>query len=213
MRPTTVIKALLTVIFWGASFVATKIALRDATPIVVVTLRFALGVIVLFAALRLRRQRLVVDRRDWPILIVLAFNGIWFHQMLQATGLAQGASATNTGWYVAIIPVFAVILAAIFLKESIGPIKIIGIVLASLGVLLVVSMNQTLKPCLLVTIRTLQRAGAPLIGLVLNRMDLRRRGYGSYYNNSSYYDYAYAEDLEALKDGAAAPRRRSRSRR
>jgi drug/metabolite transporter (DMT)-like permease len=142
MRPTTVIKALLTVIFWGASFVATKIALRDATPIVVVTLRFALGVIVLFAALRLRRQCIAVARRDWPILIVLAFNGIWFHQMLQATGLAQGASATNTGWYVAVIPVFAAILAALFLKESIGPIKIGGIVLATLGVLLVVSKGN-----------------------------------------------------------------------
>jgi drug/metabolite transporter (DMT)-like permease len=142
MRPTTVIKALLTVLFWGASFVATKIALRDVSPIVLVTLRFVLGVIVLFAALRLRRQRLAVDRRDGPILIVLAFNGIWFHQMLQATGLAQGASATNTGWYVAVIPVFTAILAALFLKESIGPLKIIGIVTATVGVLLVVSKGN-----------------------------------------------------------------------
>ena len=95
MRPTTIIKALLTVIFWGASFIATKVALRDVAPIVVVTVRFTFGVIVLFIALRLRRQRIVIDRRDWPILIVLGFNGIWLHQMLQSTGLAEGASATN----------------------------------------------------------------------------------------------------------------------
>ena len=142
MRPTTVIKALLTVIFWGASFIATKVALRDVAPIVVVTVRFTFGVIVLLVALRLRRQRIVIDRRDWPILIVLGFNGIWLHQMLQSTGLAEGASATNTGWYVAVIPVFAAILAAIFLKETIGPAKITGIVLATIGVLLVVSKGS-----------------------------------------------------------------------
>jgi drug/metabolite transporter (DMT)-like permease len=142
MRPVTAIKALLTVIFWGASFVATKVALRDVQPIVVITLRFAMGVIVLFAALRLRHLHIAIDRRDWPILIVLGFNGVWLHQMLQSTGLAQGASATNTSWYVAIIPIFTAVLAAIFLKETIGPIKIIGIALATFGVLLVVTKGD-----------------------------------------------------------------------
>ena len=142
MRPLSVIKALLAVIFWGASFIATKIALRDVQPIVVITLRFALGVVVLFIALRLRHLRVMIDRRDWRILIMLAFNGIWLHQMLQATGLAQGASATNTGWYVAITPIFTALLAAIFLRETIGPIKIAGIVVATLGVLLVVSKGD-----------------------------------------------------------------------
>jgi drug/metabolite transporter (DMT)-like permease len=142
MKISTIFKALLAVVVWGASFVATKIALRDVPPIVVVTLRFAIGVVVLWAALRARRLTIKIDRRDWPILIVLGFDGIWFHQMLQSTGLAQGASATNTGWYVALIPIFAALLAAFFLKETVGPIKIAGIVLATFGVLLVVSKGN-----------------------------------------------------------------------
>lgn len=50
------------------------------------------------------------------------------------------------------------------------------------GVLLVVSMAQTLRPQLDTTIRALRQAGAHLIGVVLNRMQTRRWGYG-------YYDY------------------------
>ena len=50
------------------------------------------------------------------------------------------------------------------------------------GVLLVVSIDQTLKPQLDTTIRALRQAGARLIGVVLNRMQTRRWGYG-------YYDY------------------------
>jgi drug/metabolite transporter (DMT)-like permease len=142
MRPTTILKALLTVLFWGASFVATKVALHDVQPIVVITLRFMIGVVILFAALRHRQLRLSIARRDWPILIWLGFNGIWLHQMLQSTGLATGASATNTGWYVAITPIFAALLAGLFLKEPIGPIKIVGIGLATIGVLVVVSKGN-----------------------------------------------------------------------
>ena len=138
----TVIKVLLTVSFWGASFVATKVALRDVMPIVVITLRFAVGVVILFAALYRRRQRILIASGDWPILLVLGFNGIWLHQLLQSTGLAEGASATNTGWYVATTPIFTAILASLVLKEKLGLVRVIGIGLATLGVLLVVSKGQ-----------------------------------------------------------------------
>ena len=60
-------------------------------------------------------------------------------------------------------------------------------------VLLVVSMDQTLKPQLDMAIRTLNQADAPLIGMVLNRMDVQGRRYGYYYY-SSYHDYASDED-------------------
>ena len=142
VRPILVVKVLLTVLFWGASFVATKVALRDVPPIVVITLRFGMGVAILFAALRLRKLHISIPRRDWPILLLLGLNGVWLHQLLQSTGLAEGASATNTSWYVAATPIFTALLAALFLKESIGPIKIVGIGLATVGVLLVVSKGD-----------------------------------------------------------------------
>jgi polysaccharide biosynthesis transport protein len=53
------------------------------------------------------------------------------------------------------------------------------------GLILVVSMDQTLRPHLEITMKTLSHSDAPLLGVVLNRMDYSRRGQGYYY----YYDY------------------------
>ena len=55
------------------------------------------------------------------------------------------------------------------------------------GLLLVVTINETLRERLRIAIRALALAGAPLIGVVINRLDMRRQGYG-------YYYYYYAED-------------------
>ena len=53
------------------------------------------------------------------------------------------------------------------------------------GVLLVVTINRTLKTYLHVALSTLSQVKAPIIGYVLNMVDSRRQGYGYYYN----YDY------------------------
>jgi drug/metabolite transporter (DMT)-like permease len=47
MNIKAILKALAAVTIWGASFVATKIALQSAVPTTVVWLRFAMGVVVL----------------------------------------------------------------------------------------------------------------------------------------------------------------------
>ncbi len=54
------------------------------------------------------------------------------------------------------------------------------------AVLLVVSMHQSLRPQLEITLQTLARAGAPLIGTVLNRVDIRSSDYCYYYSQDEY---------------------------
>src|SRR5260221_897028 len=44
------LEASFAAIVWGASFIATKIALKDISPITIVWLRFAMGIIVLGVA-------------------------------------------------------------------------------------------------------------------------------------------------------------------
>jgi drug/metabolite transporter (DMT)-like permease len=135
------LKALFSVIVWGASFVATKVALGYATPITVVWLRFAMGVVILGLAVTLRGQFAFPQGRDWGYFALLGFLGITFHQWLQSTGLVT-AQATTTGWIVASSPIFMAVLGLLVLKERLHWEQVLGILLATLGVLLVVTKGK-----------------------------------------------------------------------
>jgi drug/metabolite transporter (DMT)-like permease len=133
-----ILEALFAVIVWGASFIATKVALRDVSPITVVWLRFAMGVLILGVAVAARRQFALPQRNEWLYFALLGFLGITFHQWLQSTALTTSRAST-TAWIVATTPVFMALLGWMALREKLGWLQISGILLAALGVLLVVT--------------------------------------------------------------------------
>ncbi len=137
----TYAEALFAVIVWGASFIATKVALRDISPVTVVWLRFLMGVVILGIAVILRRQFALPDKKEWLYFALLGFLGITFHQWLQSNGL-QTSEAGTTAWIVATTPVFMALLGWLLLKERLGWIKTLGILLAFSGVLVVVSKGD-----------------------------------------------------------------------
>ena len=136
-----IFKALFSVTVWGASFVATKVAIQYAAPITVVWLRFAMGVIILGLVVKLRGQFALPQGKDWGYFALLGFLGITFHQWLQSTGLVT-AQATTTGWIVASTPIFMALLGLIILKENLNWKQVTGITLATIGVLLVVTKGD-----------------------------------------------------------------------
>ncbi len=141
MNIKAILKALFAVTVWGASFVATKIALQYAAPSTIVWIRFAMGVLILGLAARLGGQFSLPTGKDWGYFALLGFLGITFHQWLQSTGLLT-AQATTTAWIVATMPVFMAILGLLFLKERLSWYQWAGIFLAAFGVLLVVTKGH-----------------------------------------------------------------------
>jgi drug/metabolite transporter (DMT)-like permease len=129
------------VVMWGVSFVATKAALRDVSPVTLIFTRFALGVAVLFLILKLRREPLIPPRDTWPMLALMGFVGIFVHQMVQAHALTL-TTAVRTGWLIGLTPIWSAVLAAAFLGESFGPRKILGLFLGLIGALLVVTRGE-----------------------------------------------------------------------
>jgi len=138
-----IFEALLAVVVWGASFVATKVALRYASPDVVVWLRFAMGMVILGAAVLAGRKFALPEKRDWPYFALLGFLGITFHQWLQSTGLVT-TQATTTGWIVASIPVFMALLGWLVLKERLLWLQVAGILFSAFGVVLVITHGNLL---------------------------------------------------------------------
>jgi len=132
------IEVFFAVVVWGASFIATKVALAYASPITIVWLRFAMGVVILGVAVVLRRQFTLPNKNEWGYFALLGFLGITFHQWLQSNALVT-SEASTTAWIVATTPVFMALLGWLVLKEGLGWVTISGILLAFTGVLVVVS--------------------------------------------------------------------------
>lgn len=144
MASTKIIAALeatLTVVIWGASFVATKFVLQSASPDTVVWVRFAIGVFILGITVILRRQFVHISLRDIAYFILVGFIGVSLHQWLQSHGMVT-SQATTTAWIVASIPVVSALVGWLVLKESLFRSQIFGIIIAGLGVLVVITRGD-----------------------------------------------------------------------
>jgi drug/metabolite transporter (DMT)-like permease len=128
---------LFSVIIWGWTFVATKICLASMTPFEIVGMRFMIGVPILYAVIRGRRTRFTFTRADYRPLFLGALI-ITVHFLIQAVALNH-TTATNTGWIIAVTPLALAALSVAFLKERIGMKETTGIIVATAGIVLLIS--------------------------------------------------------------------------
>lgn len=140
----TYFKLLVTMLFWGGTFVAGKWAVREAPPFFVALLRFAVASAVLWALVA-RRQRargegipVPAGGAQWAGLLSLGLTGVFLYNFVFLTGLAW-TSATNGSLIVAFNPLLTAVLSALWLKERIRPAQAGGLFLALFGVGVVVT--------------------------------------------------------------------------
>jgi len=133
-------KILFAVIVWGLSFIATKNALVEVRPVVIVFIRQLLGILFLTFVIIKRKMSFKVDLRKEKWIFILAAIAC-FHLWIQVTGL-QWTSASHTGWIIGITPVFIAILGLIFFKEKINATQTLGIVISFIGLLVLVSKGD-----------------------------------------------------------------------
>lgn len=133
--------AFLAVVFWGVSFVATKAVVREIPPVALIFARASLATLLLMGTLAWRGQPVLPPRDTLVPLALMGFVGVAVHQVLQAYALTL-TSAVNTGWLIGLTPIWSAILAAITLKERLGPGKVTGLAVGFLGALLVVTRGS-----------------------------------------------------------------------
>lgn len=133
--------ALMSISFWGVSFVSTKAVLGKLDPYSLLVIRFGIGALFLLFLLLLQRHRLQISIKFVPHLMILGILGVFVHQVLQATALLT-INASAAGWLISFSPVFTVILSILFLQEKMNIIKALGMVLAIIGVLIISSTRS-----------------------------------------------------------------------
>lgn len=137
VTPVAPLAALATaVLIWATTFVVSATALATTSPAVLTVLRFALGAAVL-VLLAVRRGRLGRVLRV-PVTVVLGLTGVAAYYGLQNLGLLY-TSAGTAALLQAVLLVATAALAAIVLREQVAVGTLVGLVLATAGVVLVAS--------------------------------------------------------------------------
>lgn len=139
--------ALITVLIWGTTFVATKILLGHFSAVEILFIRFVLG----FASLWLASIPEYSQKKEQPpcnfrhelYFAAAGLAGVTLYYLLENIALSY-STASNVGIIVAISPIFSALLAGLFLKgEKISFRFVIGFIAAVSGIVLV-SLNGNL---------------------------------------------------------------------
>jgi drug/metabolite transporter (DMT)-like permease len=133
--------ALLSISFWGVSFVSAKAVLEKLDPYSLLVFRFGIGALFLFVILLLSRERISISLSYLPHLVVLGILGVFVHQVLQATALLT-INASSAGWLISFSPIFTVLLSVLFLHEKMDVKKAIGMLVAITGVFIVTTTRS-----------------------------------------------------------------------
>ncbi|MBK9096740.1 MAG: DMT family transporter [bacterium] len=134
------LQLLLAIIFWGTSFVATKVLLEEIKPVTIIILRLILASILLTAIAVYSRRSFSINLKSHGWIFILALVAV-FHLWIQVTGL-QFTTASNTGWIIGTAPIFMAVLGFMFYRERITVLQISGIIIALAGLLLLIGKGD-----------------------------------------------------------------------
>jgi drug/metabolite transporter (DMT)-like permease len=158
---------ILAMVFWGFSFIWTKMLLHDLKPISIITLRLIISVtFLIIVGISIKRlQKLKLE--DVGLIALLAFMEPFMYFLGETNGLKY-VSATISSILIALIPLFTPFAAYLIYKEKLNVVNFIGIVVSFLGVSLVIlkkdlSFNASFEGILLMFLAVFSAIGYSLV--------------------------------------------------
>ena len=142
-------------LFWGLSFVATKMALQSIPTFTLIFFRFSIATCLLLPWL-IHRDRLSFTRKDhFKLFLVALFEpGLYF--IFETIGL-QHTSAPKAALIIATIPVVVLFAASLLLGERTSPAKLFGTLISVGGISVLVTGDPQFE----------WNLGGPLLGDLL----------------------------------------------
>lgn len=126
---------------WGGMFVAVKIAVEYIPPIPLVWMRYIVAFVVLAAVVVYQRENLKIARKDIALLLSIGVIGHTISIVTQEYG-TMFSSAQMGSVITSATPAFMLIFAAWLLKEKMTVRKILSIILATVGVILIAGVDS-----------------------------------------------------------------------
>ncbi len=129
-------------LIFGFSFPFARTALQHIDPLHLLALRFILATAVMQGLRVLGLIRVKLNAHQWKSLLLLGFFQPFMYFICETVGI-QMTSASEAGMMVAVIPIFTIFFARVFLKEHPTPLQIGAVVMSVLGVLLIGIMQAS----------------------------------------------------------------------
>lgn len=139
--PAIFLKLILTAFFWGGTWIAGRMAVQEMPPLAVASWRFLLATLALGALLCKREGCPRWSLPDCLILASLGLSGVFCYNVFFLYGL-QHVEAGRGALVVAFIPAIIAVADWLVFHLPMSPLKALGVILAMIGCLLVVTEGQ-----------------------------------------------------------------------
>ncbi len=127
--------AIFSMIFWGLSYVWSKIVFEYYSPLTTVFIRLTLSSIVLIGYIFLLNKAQKIQKKDYGLFFLSALFNPFLYFLGESYGLNL-VSPTVSAVIIATIPLFTPIIAFITLRERLTTLNLFGIVVSFFGIIL-----------------------------------------------------------------------------
>jgi len=137
----TYIALIISMVFWGFSFVWSKVALEIYSPITIIFFRLIVSSIAILIFAKISKINLTIQKKDIKLFILLAFFEPFLYFLGETFGL-QKVSATTTAVLISTIPIFVPIFVFFIFKEKLSKRNLIGSIVSFIGILMIILNNN-----------------------------------------------------------------------
>ena len=133
------LKLLLTAIFWGGTFVAGRSLAQNVGPFSAAFFRFAVAsLFLLFLTWKIEKKLPVPKGSQIFSLLLLGLTGVFSYNLFFFKGLKL-IEAGRAAIIIANNPIFIALFSAVFFKEKLNALKILGIMISVSGAMVAIS--------------------------------------------------------------------------
>jgi drug/metabolite transporter (DMT)-like permease len=144
MTPLLALKLVMVAALWGGTFIAGRI-LAQSLPLMTAAFGrfFVASILLVFVAVKMEGKLPRLNREQILLTAVLGFTGIFLYNICFFGALAR-VPAGRTSLFVSLTPIVTAILAGIIYSERLGLRRWMGIVIALLGAIVVITRGDLL---------------------------------------------------------------------